>query len=128
MEEGMKEIKAILIGVAVLVISWVIISSIRITAASYAMENLKTASDQAINNMTKRAQENNERMKKEFEERLKKDAEIKRQREEEIKKEALEKERVKREVSPECQFWKLQDKNRKTERTETKIKEYCSNT
>lgn len=121
----MKELKIVLIVIAVITGSWGAITIIRITLAYYAMENLKTATDQALSNMNKRALEGNERLKRDFEERIKKDAEIKKQKEIALQTEAIQKEKSAKEFSNECKFWRLQSKNKPTEKTERKIKEYC---
>lgn len=127
MEDGkfMKELKIALLVFAVIVGSWAAITVIRLTIAYYAMENLKRSADQAIKNMNERAQESNERMKRGIEERTKKEIETKRQNEITLQKAALDKEKLAKEYSKECQFWKLQSKNNPTEKTERKIKEYC---
>ena len=130
MEEGkfMKEIKIIATSIAVIVGSFIAITIFRLTIANYAIENLKQTTDHALNNITQHALESNERLRQQIQERAAKDEEIKKQREIALKNEAIEKEKDKKETSPECQFWKLQNKNHKTERTEAKIKEYCGYT
>jgi cell shape-determining protein MreC len=126
MEEGtLKELKIILMVIAVIVGSWAAVSAIRLTIAYYAMENLKQATDQAIKNMNERAQESNERMRQETQLRLKKETEAKRRQELKLQKAAIDKEKSDKEFSNECKFWKLQNKNKPTEKTERKIKEYC---
>jgi hypothetical protein len=127
MEHGklMKELKIVLMVIAIIVGSWGAITLIRMTIAYYALENLKQTTDQALKNASQRAAENNQRMRREIQERAQKEAEIKRQKEITLQKEAIEKEKAAREYSKECQFWRLQSKNKPTEKTERKIKEYC---
>lgn len=121
----MKELKIAMIVIAVIVGSWLAITTIRMTLAYYALENLKSAANQTINNMTKRTLESNERLKREFEERIKKDEEVKKQKEITLQREAIQKEKAAKEFSNECKFWRLQSKNKPTEKTERKIQEYC---
>ena len=127
MEDGkfMKELKIVLIVIAIIVGSWGAITIVRMTIAYYALENLKQVTDQALKNASQRAAENNQRMRRETQERTQKDAEIKRQKEITLQKEAIEKKKTDREISKECQFWKLQSKNNPTEKTERKTKESC---
>ena len=121
----MKELKIVLIVIAIIVGSWGAITIVRMTIAYYALENLKQVTDQALKNASQRAAENNQRMRRETQERTQKDAEIKRQKEITLQKEAIEKKKTDREISKECQFWKLQSKNNPTEKTERKTKESC---
>jgi hypothetical protein len=111
----MSVLKKVGIAIAIIVGSWGAITVIRM----YALENLHKTTQQALKNMTQNALENSQRMRIENDTRAKRNAEIKKQ-------EGIDKERINKESSNECKFWRLQSKNRPTEKTERKIKEYCS--
>lgn len=104
----MKELKIAFLAFAVIVGSWVAITTIRTASVNHALENL-----------TQNALKKEQRMKAEREERERRKEEIRKQ-------EAIEKSKISKESSNECKFWRLQNKNKPTEKAERKIKEYCS--